>query len=92
VSDLRAWLATRSPAPPDVLPLQVPAGAGDPVDRLVQSGLGALERALAGTGERGGAYDLLAADALLTYACEAAAAESDPEAALLRIVERAGQG
>lgn len=50
-----------------------------------------LERALAGDGERGGAYDLLAADALLTYACEWAASAPDPEAELLRLVARIGR-
>jgi hypothetical protein len=36
---------------------------------------------------RENAFHLLAADALLTYACEAALESDDPEAALLRSLE-----
>jgi hypothetical protein len=88
VSDLRGWLAGRTPAPPDALPLPVPDGEGDPVALLADAGALTLERAIAGEGERAGAYDLLSADALLTYACERAAAAPDPEAELLRILAR----
>ena len=56
--------------------------------RLTEFGLAALERALTGRGERRGAFDLLVADALLTYACESAAVATDAEAALLGIVEQ----
>ena len=89
MSDLRAWLAGRSPRPPDALPLPHPEGSGSIPERLADAGAAALERALAGEGERRGAYELLAADALLTYACEGAAEEAaDPEPALLGILER----
>ena len=91
MTDLRAWLAGRTPAPPDALPLPVPDGPGDPTVRLTEAAAQALKRALAGAGERGGAYDLLAADGLLTYACERAASAPDPEAELLRILERIGR-
>jgi hypothetical protein len=91
VTDLRDWLAGRVPAPPDALPLPVTHAAGDPAERLTEAAADALGHALAGEGERGGAYDLLAADALLTYACEHAAAAPDPEAELLRVLDRVGR-
>lgn len=91
MTETRDWLAGRTPPPPDALPLPVPDGAGDPTVRLTEAGVQALERALAGTGERAGAFDLLVADGLLTYACERAASAADPEAELLRIVERIGR-
>lgn len=51
--------------------------------------LRALAAALRPEGlERRGAFDLLAADALVTRACEAAAAEADPGAALEHVLER----
>lgn len=46
--------------------------AGSVADRLAAAGLAALARSIRGTA-RSTATDLLAADALLTYACEAAA-------------------
>ncbi len=88
MSDLRGWLTGRTPAPPESLPLPVPDGDGDPVELLADAGARGLKRAIGGDGERGGAYDLLAADALLTYACERAAATPDPEAELLRVLAR----
>jgi hypothetical protein len=90
VSDLRRWLQDRTPAPPDALALSVPAREGDAAELLTEEGTRVLARSLAGEGERRGAYDLLAADALLTYACEAAARADDPEAALLRILQSIG--
>ena len=64
---------------------------GSPEDRatLLAAGLRALEAALAPEGrERAGAFDLLAADALVTRACEAAAAEAEPGAALAEILRQ----
>ena len=64
---------------------------GSPGDRatLVAAGVRALEAALAPEGrQRAGAFDLLAADALVTRACEAAAAEPDPGAALADVLRR----
>jgi len=91
VSDVRAWLAERTPRPPDALDLPV-ASADVPLTRLLaDAGATALERALAERGERRGAFDLLAADALITYACEAAASAADPEAELLGVLERLAQ-
>lgn len=61
----------------------VASGTGTTAERLAAAGLAALERSIgqaAGArSDRDGATDLLAADALLTYACEAAA-EEGPEA------------
>ena len=88
MSDVRGWLADRTPRPPDALELPVAPGQAPLADLLTEAGATALERALAGGGERGGAFDLLAADALITYACEAAASATDPEAELLGILER----
>jgi hypothetical protein len=48
----------------------------------------ALRDALAGRGERRGAFRLLAADAYLTYACEAALDSQDASAALERVVQK----
>ncbi len=56
-------------------------GAGPTVPRvLTDSAEVALRRALDRAGERSreGALDLLAADGLLTYACEAGLEEEDP--------------
>ena len=88
MTDLRAWLAGRSPRPPDALPLPIVERSGSVTDRLADAGSEALDRALEQRGERRGAFELLAADALLTYACESAAAAPDPEAELLRVLER----
>lgn len=88
MSGVRAWLAGRDPRPPDALALPVDGGAGDVLEDLLAAGMAALERALAGQGERRGAFELLVGDALLTYACEWAAASPDPEEALRRILER----
>lgn len=90
MTGLARWLAERAPAPPDALRLPRIDGAGDPVEMLTDEGVRLLDRALTGAGERKGAFDLLAADALLTYACEAAARCADPEAALLGILRRIG--
>jgi hypothetical protein len=53
---------------------------------LAESGVRALRRA-GGRPERSAAHDLLVADALITYACERAAVEPDPEAALDSILD-----
>ena len=91
MTGLRSWLAGRTPPPPDVLPLPVPEGTGSPAARLTEAAAAALARALDGRGERGGAFDLLAADGLLTYACERAAESDEPEAELVDILERIGR-
>lgn len=87
------WLASRTPPPPAPLAsslrgeLEAAAGAADLVAALAECGRRALERALAGPArERGTALALLAADALITYACEAAVEAEDVEGALAVIL------
>lgn len=49
----------------------------------------ALDRVLERPGRvRSSAFDLLAADALVTYACEAALASGDPDAQLAAVLQR----
>ncbi len=48
-------------------------------DQLARAGLSALARVIRSRPDRSAAIELLAADALLTYACEAAA-EAGPDA------------
>lgn len=62
----------------------------DPVSALAASGLAGLEQVAAGTGERSAALRLLAADAALTYAFEAAA-ESGRSAELAEKVGLEGE-
>lgn len=96
MTDLSGWLDTRRPPPPASLRRAVDAamaqwlaepagradaGAGALVDRLAGAGLAALRRIAAAPSTRSRAIELLAADALITYACEAAVeAEAQGEA------------
>jgi hypothetical protein len=73
------WLAARRPAPPPALRARLaevlPAGAVG-VDACLRAGEALLERLLEDDcASRGSALDLLVADALVTYAFEAAADE-----------------
>lgn len=80
--NLDGWLATREPPPPAELRERVrllAGGAGAPGDDRAEALIAAARRALDGliaTGsmDRASALDLLAVDALVTYAFEAAAA------------------
>lgn len=88
---VRAWLESREPAPPLELVewLTVPDRHLPLVDHLAEAGMDALLRAEARPGrDREAAFQLLAADALLTYACEAAAEQDDVEGALSRVLDR----
>lgn len=84
--DPGGWLDAR-PAMPrelrwavDVALDRAPAAVAAPVEaQLAEAGLAALSRVGRAASERSTAAELLAADTLLTYACEAAA-ESGPEA------------
>lgn len=74
---LREWLASRTPAPPTQLADRLAEIAGDDAfdsassaNLLLERGIQTLRTALS---DRDGALDLLAADALITYAMEAAA-------------------
>jgi hypothetical protein len=78
------WLATRTPAPPPQLMARVRAalgrGADDDARLVADRCLDAAERLVTellwtGRTARDSAFDLLAADALVTYAFEAAATD-----------------
>jgi hypothetical protein len=95
-----AWLAAVTPAPPPALALRLAEMlapfADRPVGELPEACVAAGERELAallaaGSTSRDGALDLLAVDALVTYAFEVAA--DDParfEARAARAMERIG--
>lgn len=89
----RAFLSARTPPPPAPLAAWlegVPVGEGTTAEALLQAGLGELDAARAEPGRvRRSAFHLLSADALLTYACEAALEADDPRAALVRILQQA---
>lgn len=91
--DARTFLATRTPPPPEALAAWLSRADLDgvaPLGGLASEGLEALDRARAEPGRvRESAFHLLAADALLTYACEAAMEEDDPAASLTDLMERA---
>lgn len=87
MNELARWLDERTPAMPSELRAALDAAVeaagpsdADPLpDRLAGAGLATLARVARATAQRSTAMELLAADALLTYACEAAA-EAGPEA------------
>lgn len=95
MTDARGFLAARAPTPPEALGRWLEGAALDgvePLEGLTRAGLDALDSARATPGRvRNSAFHLLAADALLTYACEAALEEEDPARALTRLVERAAE-
>ncbi len=77
-SAVRRWLEPRMDGAPEELRERMWAAISgvetDEVPRaLAQAAIRCLDEALAQGGTRGGAGPLLAADALLTHACEAAA-------------------
>lgn len=80
------------PAPPALAEWMERFGGASPGadgEALWTAALRALEEALARPGRsRDGAYALLAADALLTYAVEDAVDLDDPEAALEELLRR----
>ena len=91
---LEVWLGGRTPAiPTSFLPFLRGSELRSPDSRTLGSlGVAALARALEGpSGLRDSAYSLLAADAFLTYACEAAAGEPDTQAALEDLLQRMGE-
>ena len=88
------WVATREPPAPDELRawLKMPDG-GPAAERLLGVGLLHLEEAVARPGrDREAAHQLLAADALITYACEAASEAGDVRGALREALVRASVG
>jgi hypothetical protein len=89
VNAVARWLACRRPTAPADLAASLDVretGAALDADLVVA----ALERLAAARAELGrvrtSAFRLLEADALITYACEAAVEGDDPEGALRRIL------
>ena len=82
---LRDWLADREPVPPrilrervEALALAVPEPHRETAEQLLAAAEAALERlAQGGADDRATALDLLAVDALVTYAFEFAAQSPD---------------
>ena len=93
MTDTVAWISRRQPRPPEPMLrwLQQDGATGDSRGRaLLGPALKALERALLNPGRiRSAAFDLLGADALLTYACEAALESRDPASAFDEILREA---
>ena len=78
MSDAAAWLAPRIEAAPESLRTRMMsavtnATGGTVHDLLAAAAADCLKRAMEKPSDRASALDLLAADALLTHACEAAA-------------------
>jgi hypothetical protein len=93
--DVRSFLSRRTPPPPKALAARLSTGAGvvEAVPGLTEQGMAELasSRAMAGR-VREGAWHLLAADALITYACEAALDAADPPRALEDLLRKAAAG
>ena len=97
-----AWLATRTPPAPDELKawLKIPddganfdGGVASLPGCLVAGGLAHLDEAVARPGrDREAAYQLLAADALITYSCEAASEAADGGGVLREVLVRVSAG
>ena len=88
---LRNWLDARRPAVPDGLKewLAVEGEVAVSVAGLADLGIAALDRAeVARQLDRHAAFQLLAADAFLTYACEAAVGEPEVASRLHLILDR----
>ena len=89
------WVATREPPAPDELRawLKIPDGGPVASERLLGVGLLHLEEAVARPGrDREAAHQLLAADALITYGCEAASEALDVGGVLGDILVRVSAG
>jgi len=93
--DVRSFLARRTPPPPEPLAARLLASA-----RRVEATRGltdqaveemVLSRAAAGR-VRESAWHLLAADALITYACEAALDDVDPPRGLEELLRKVAAG
>lgn len=92
MSDLGPFLAARRPQPPPALAAWIGALdiGGSAGDGLLRGAAAELRRARSRPGRvRESAFSLLAADALLTWACEVALEDPDPEAALASVLTRA---
>ena len=97
-----AWLATRTPPAPDELKAWLKilddganfdGGVASLPGCLVAGGLAHLDEAVAKPGrDREAAYQLLAADALITYSCEAASEAADVRDVLREVLVRVSAG
>ncbi len=90
MTDARAWLSGRRPSPPEEVSdtLHVDAGNAPLHARLQAAAVRRLDESRSGArGAREDAFPLLAADALLTYACEAALESPDPDEALSSLMD-----
>lgn len=98
---LSEWLDGRTPTPPDALAERIRAALGVALDHEIEEGSGrthsdlleAARSLLAATRgcecqDRRSAHDLLAADALVTYAFEIAAEDPDSVASLAEAAMR----
>ena len=92
MSDLESWLSGRLPPAPEAMSSWLRQGeveATPLVQALLSRGRRSLSEAVRNPGRnRDSAFHLLTADALLTYACEAAATETDEVGEELRRVLR----
>ncbi len=92
MTGVRGWLSERTPSPPAPLAAWLDGVElrGDTVrEALMHGGLGELALARAAPGRvRESAFHLLAADALITYACEASLGADDPTVVLAEILRR----
>ena len=93
MTHIRAWLDGRRPEAPAELRTAIEdavqgASSGSMQDVLERGTQRCLASALARPGRiRESAFDLLSADGLLTYACEAALESEEPGAALTAILD-----
>ena len=84
---LSDWLASRTPSPPSQLSARLAELVGDrssAADDIARGLIGVAKHTLSSIGDdRSAALDLLAADALITYAIEAAVETGDVDATAL---------
>ena len=92
MSDVRSWIASRQPPAPMSLDRWVTDAhpRADATDALTRVAVAAMTEARRAPGRvRESAFALLAADALFTWACEAALESDDAEDALGRVLSAA---
>jgi hypothetical protein len=95
VTDARAFLAARAVRTPAALEARLLGGVrpGEATWVLAEQAMEELARSRAAAGRvRESAWHLLVADALLTYACEAALDGADPPRALEDLLRKAAAG
>ncbi len=97
MNTLREWLASRQPEPPAQLAERLSEIVGDEAFNGASSASVLLERGIqtlrSALSDRDGAIDLLAADALITYAMEVAADDfATMEATAADAIQRIARG